>query len=237
MVCETKPGRKPFPASELQALGHHLLSPTGSGQARVGEGHRFAASISPQIDAQKIVQNALPETPGVCSLSSMKCSLVMTVLASDRPGIVKSLSETVASHGGNWLESRMARLAGQFAGIVRVEIAADTAEALIAALDALPEIDVRTRREDLPADTHRNLLKLDVVGNDRPGIVRQLSAAIAGVGANLEDLQTQLESAPMSGHPLFHALATIALPAGTAAGDLVAAIENLSEDLAVTVAD
>ena len=167
----------------------------------------------------------------------MTTTLVLTLIGRDQPGLVRVVAATIAEHGGNWLESRMARLAGQFAGIVRVEIAADTAEALIAALDALPEIDVRTRREDLPADTHRNLLKLDVVGNDRPGIVRQLSAAIAGVGANLEDLQTQLESAPMSGHPLFHALATIALPAGTAAGDLVAAIANLSEDLAVTVAD
>jgi len=196
-----------------------------------------AAGISPQIDAQKNVQNALPELPNMCSNPAMKCSLVMTVLASDRPGIVKSLAEKVADHGGNWLESRMARLAGQFAGIVRVEIGVEAADGLIAVLGAMPGIDVRICREDLPADTRRHLLKLDVVGNDRPGIVRQLAAAVAGAGANLEDLQTQLESAPMSGHPLFHALATIALPTGTAAGDLVAAIENLSEDLAVTVAD
>ena len=161
----------------------------------------------------------------------------MTVLAPDRPGIVKALSETVAAHGGNWLESRMARLAGQFAGIVRVEVDAPRADALLAALEGLPDIDLRARREETPADTHRHLLRLDVVGNDRPGIVRELSAAIAGAGANLEDLQTQLESAPMAGHPLFHAIASIALPPGSSAGDLVAAIEKLSEDVAVTVVE
>ncbi|MGL4399643.1 MAG: glycine cleavage system protein R, partial [Luteolibacter sp.] len=64
----------------------------------------------------------------------MTHSIVMTVLGGDRPGLVNSLAATVASHGGNWLESRMARLAGQFAGIVRIECPAATVDALIAAL-------------------------------------------------------------------------------------------------------
>lgn len=171
----------------------------------------------------------------LCSIALMKPSLVMTVLAPDRPGIVKTLASTVESHDGNWLESRMARLAGQFAGIVRVEVAADSADALIAALQGLPEIDVRLLREDPAGDSPHGVLKLEVVGNDRPGIVRQLSAAIAGAGGNLEELETRLESAPMSGHPLFHATARIALPSGCTEDALIAAVEGLGADLAVTI--
>ncbi|MEM7014381.1 MAG: ACT domain-containing protein, partial [Verrucomicrobiota bacterium] len=52
---------------------------------------------------------------------SKNTSFVITVLGEDRPGIVESLAAAVADHGGNWIESRMAHLAGQFAGIVQVE--------------------------------------------------------------------------------------------------------------------
>lgn len=161
----------------------------------------------------------------------------MTVLAADRTGIVKTVSETIAEHGGNWLESRMARLAGQFAGILRVECGEERIEDLIAALSALSEvgISVQVKREGVAEEEPRMLLTLDVVGNDRPGIVKALSAAIAGAGANVEDLHTALESAPMAGHPLFHAKGVVSLPEGLSPGALVASIEALGEDLAVSV--
>lgn len=37
--------------------------------------------------------------------------LVLTVIAQDQPGLVERLAGCVAKHGGNWLESRMARMA------------------------------------------------------------------------------------------------------------------------------
>ncbi|MGE9271148.1 MAG: glycine cleavage system protein R [Verrucomicrobiales bacterium] len=161
----------------------------------------------------------------------------MTVLAPDRTGIVQTLSLTVAENGGNWLESRMARLAGQFAGIVRVEIEESQAEALIKALSTLEGISIQATVEGPDCEQERNHLTLDVVGNDRPGIVKTLSSAIAGAGANLEDLHTSLESAPMAGHPLFHAKGIVSLPEALAPGALIAAIEAVGEDLNVTVGE
>ena len=64
-------------------------------------------------------------------------SLVLTFIAADRPGLVDSLSEAVTAVGGNWLESRMARLAEKFAGIVRVDIPDDQEAAFRAALSCL----------------------------------------------------------------------------------------------------
>ena len=52
----------------------------------------------------------------------MAVQLVLTVIAQDEPGIVETLSQTVSDHGANWLGSRMARLAGEFAGIVEVSV-------------------------------------------------------------------------------------------------------------------
>lgn len=167
----------------------------------------------------------------------MKAFVVMTVLGPDRTGLVQALSEIIAERGGNWLESRMARMAGQFAGILRVECEAEDADQLIEALNGLDEMGlaIQARREETDGDAGRRSIQIDVVGNDRPGIVRALSAAIAGAGGNVEDLHTSLESAPMSGHPIFHARGVISLGEGGSAGSLMGAIENLGEDLAVTV--
>ena len=63
--------------------------------------------------------------------------LVWTVIGPDRPGLVESLASVLARHGGSWLESRMARLSGQFAGIVQAEVPAENLEKLRAELDAL----------------------------------------------------------------------------------------------------
>ena len=83
----------------------------------------------------------------------MHASVVMTVLAADRPGLVSALSETIAAHGGSWQESRMARLAGQFAGILRVECPAGETEALLKALAGLESqgIAVQARKEEVAA--------------------------------------------------------------------------------------
>jgi glycine cleavage system regulatory protein len=175
--------------------------------------------------------------PTSASSLPMNRSLVMTILGNDRPGLVQALSSTVAEHGGNWLESRMARLSGQFAGILRVEVPADSAHLLIAELQELSREGLLVQVVvDDPAKRGPTIqLKLDVVGNDRPGIVKRLAAAVATTGANIEDLTTRLESAPMAGHPLFHATGIVSVPEGTDVTALVVAIENLGDDLSVSV--
>ncbi len=167
----------------------------------------------------------------------MKSYLIMTVLGGDRLGLVSSLADTVARHGGNWLESRMARLAGQFAGIVRIECPSTVVDALLNELQfpGIPGLTVQAAREMVEEPAARRTLVVDVVGNDRPGIVRELSAAIASAGGNVEELTTGLESAPMSGHPMFRAHGVISLAQNAEPSVLSAAIERLGGDLTVDV--
>ena len=167
----------------------------------------------------------------------MQSYLIMTVLGSDRPGLVRSLADTVARHGGNWLESRMARLAGQFAGIVRIECPSANADALLLELQTpgIPGLTIQAARESVVEPSHRRTLNVEVVGNDRPGIVRELTSAIAGAGGNVEELTTGLESAPMSGHPMFRAKGVISIPENAGAEVLITAIESLGGDLTVDV--
>lgn len=167
----------------------------------------------------------------------MKSHVVMTVLGTDRPGLVSSLADIVAKQGGNWLESRMARLAGQFAGIVRIECPSENLDPLIKELQTPSNsgLTVLAVREDSVEAAARRTLVVDVVGNDRPGIVRELSAAVASAGGNIEELTTGLESAPMSGHPMFRAHGIISIPENTETVVLTSAIECLGGDLTVDI--
>ncbi len=167
----------------------------------------------------------------------MQSYLIMTVLGNDRPGLVSSLADTVTRHGGNWLESRMAHLAGQFAGIVRIECPSAAVDGLLHELHTpgIPGLTVQAARAAVEEPPCRRTLTVAVLGHDRPGIVRELSAAIAMAGGNVEELTTGLESAPMSGQAMFRAQGVISLPENVASAQLTTAIESLGGDLTVDV--
>src|SRR5437588_12824715 len=106
----------------------------------------------------------------------MQKLLVMTVIGADRPGLVESVAALVAEHGGNWLESSMSRLGGQFAGILRVEVPADRERNLVSALEALAAKGLRVvvhPDQAVPVSKPAQLSLLEAVGHDRPGIARQ----------------------------------------------------------------
>lgn len=166
----------------------------------------------------------------------MQTPLVLTVLGKDRTGLVESLASLVAEHGGNWLESRMCRLGGEFAGILRVVAPSDRLPALTRALEKLQErgLTVTMRPDqDSPPGTGQHLMTLELVGHDRPGIVRQLTAALAARGINVEELSTECVSAPMSGESLFKAEARLLVPGACDPAVLRAELEKIAADMMV----
>ena len=160
------------------------------------------------------------------------------MIGRDRPGLVESVASLVTEHGGNWLESRMSRLGGHFAGILRVEVPEASMPGLIAALSGLQArglaVVVHADEPVAPAPAAR-LAVLEIVGHDRPGIVRQISHALASHGVNVEALETECASAAMSGESLFKARANLAIPASTALPALRAQLEKIAADLIVDI--
>jgi glycine cleavage system regulatory protein len=165
-------------------------------------------------------------------------SLVLTVIGSDRPGIVNQLSDVAQRFGANWAGSRMASLAGQFAGIVHFQVPDENAEPLAHALRGLGSsgLHVLIAMADasgVPAS--RRIVRLELVGNDRPGIVRDLSGALARRGVSIEELHTEFVSAPMSADPLFKVNALLAVPAGLSDAELKGELEALATEMMVDV--
>jgi glycine cleavage system regulatory protein len=159
-------------------------------------------------------------------------SLILTVVGPDRPGLVRALSQAVAASGGSWLESRMARLAGQFAGIVLVE----APESLLEDLRALESQGLRiVVQGGAAAETTGDRLTLEVVGNDRPGIVRDITAVVAAHGINIEELTTGVSSGSFSGELLFKATALLRAPDAAALEAMRAGLERLGNELMVDI--
>lgn len=168
----------------------------------------------------------------------MATSLVLTFIGRDRPGLVNALAAEVTEAGGNWLESRLARLAGEFAGIVLVSVPDSRVRDLRRALGNLEGSGLRvtvnasdgTARR--PSDT---IVALALVGHDRPGIVRNVTEVLLGLGISIEEFASDIESAPFTGDEMFRLTARLAVPKNVASEELRSALERLAGEIMVDV--
>ncbi|MFP5487976.1 MAG: glycine cleavage system protein R [Acidimicrobiia bacterium] len=160
---------------------------------------------------------------------------VLTAIGDDRAGLVSALADVVAEHGGNWERSQLAELAGKFAGIVMVTVPDARADELVAALDSLEGVlEVQAHRGGTERPESQRVA-LELMGTDRPGIVREISAVLARHGVSIDQLVTATREAPMAGGMLFEADAVLDVPAGTTAATLRAALESVAGELMVDI--
>ncbi len=164
-------------------------------------------------------------------------TLVLTVIGDDRAGLVDALADPIARHDGNWDRSHMARLAGKFAGIVVVSVPDERTDGLTAELRTLTaqgllDVSVAIASTGAP-ERDDDLLQLHLIGQDRPGIVREVASALAQRNVSIEELETSASSAPMSGELLFEATATLRVPAGTDTADVRSILEAIANELMV----
>ncbi len=166
----------------------------------------------------------------------MRRSLVVTFTGLDRPGIVEQLAKAVVDGGGNWEGSRMTRLAGYFAGVLQASAPSLVADRLAGELNALSREGLTVRVEvgsDAQAVGDRERMRLDVTGAERSGIVRAVSAVLVAHGVNILELVTRVEHAPMGGGELFIATLEIECPPEVGEDQLVAALEELGDDVTI----
>ncbi len=169
---------------------------------------------------------------------AMQSLLVLTVIGKDRTGLIRSLSQHIADNGGNWLESRMCRLGGKFAGILRIQVLKDKEQSLVKGLKALQadgltviiHTDETTQVEGLTKSA-----SLSLVGQDRPGILYQISTALERHNINVEELETECSSAPMSGEMIFRATARLQIPESCVLAELRRELEEIGSELMVEI--
>ncbi len=167
----------------------------------------------------------------------MKAHLVVTIISPDRPGVVDAVSQTVVNHGANWESSRMVRLGGRFAGVLLASVVPERADALEAALHALEVDGLRLiiERAKVRADVKGRTLTIELLGQDRPGIVHDISAALARREVNVEELHTECDDAPMGGGQLFKLRALLRGSTNLDLDELRDTLEGVANDLMVDI--
>ena len=169
----------------------------------------------------------------------MNISVVLTIVSDDRPGIVESLSRLLEEHGGNWTESSMQSLAGKFAGILLASLPEESADSFLSALERLRADGMHVlaqRSQEAVTSRDSREFTLELVGQDRPGIIHDITEILSRHDINVLELETGCESASMSAEVLFRARARMRMPAGTSIEPLRAELEDLANELMVDIA-
>lgn len=167
----------------------------------------------------------------------MKKSLVITLIGDDRPGIVETVSTILNAHQGEWIESHMSNLVGKFAGILHVQVPGEQVDAFKRDILSEKTSDLSIRVEEVtsesaPGGAH---YRLQLVGQDHPGIVYRISSALKECGATVEDLDTEVVEASMAGGHLFRADMVISIGEGTSVETLREVLEDLANELIVDI--
>lgn len=163
--------------------------------------------------------------------------LILSVVGSDRPGLTEALAKAVLSAGGNWLESHLSQLGGLYVGSVLVDLEAGSVDALRAAVAKVDAqgLEVRIAPALAAQTVSGETVAFSVVGQDRPGIVAQVTSVLSGLHANIETFETRLSVEPHSGAPLFHMDARLRLPPTLSAAAVQTALEDISGEIMVDV--
>lgn len=168
----------------------------------------------------------------------MNTSIVLTVIANDQPGIVETVSKALNNHDGNWTQSSMSSLAGQFAGILLASVPSEKTEACLAELHGLESEGLRVIAHvsgEESAACEVNEYGLTLVGNDRPGIVHDITRVLAAHNVSVIDLETSVEGASMGGGELFKARAQLLVPESSDIFSLEEELEDIANDLMVDI--
>lgn len=166
--------------------------------------------------------------------------LVLTAMSKDRPGIVEDIAAIITAHDGNWVQSAMSRLGGEFAGIVQFTAPEEKSEALTKALKGLAAkgitIEVaEDNSESASAEPPGEVAIIELTGLDHTGIVRDITHLLAEKNVTIDYLETDIYTASMTGEPMFYARAEIRLPETLSIAELNEAAEALAQDVMVEI--
>lgn len=169
--------------------------------------------------------------------------LICSIISSDRVGLIDEVATCITSCDGNWLESNMSKLSGQFAGIISICITKEKKKNLIKELNKLKKKDIIINISDEgiireSTSVHimdQNDIHINVLGSDRPGIIQNISHALNVSNINILNMQTSLISAPMSAEKLFNAEIIIQRGMLSDFDKLQQSLNEISEKLLVSI--
>ena len=161
--------------------------------------------------------------------------MIFTLVGQDKPGLVDSLAQTVYQLGGNWLASNFSHMAGHFAGFVQVDLPLEKHQALIDAFSQHPDLQIHLVQGEETSSSTSQSATVEIMGNDKPGIVQELTSVLSQFNINISRFDSSCSSAPNWGSSLFKATAEVEIPDNFDLDPLREALEEIANDLVVDI--
>lgn len=161
-------------------------------------------------------------------------------MGQDHIGIVEHVSDIIVKYHGNIKESKMARLGGEFAMLILISIDEEKLEILESAISNLQEEGYQLFYKETSPEKAKKFkgwvpYEIKVTGADHEGIVNKVTHHIAEQGINIESVDTQTSSAPMSGTQLFIMEAIILVPPKKTFHSWADKLDEIADSLNVTI--
>jgi glycine cleavage system regulatory protein len=164
-------------------------------------------------------------------------AMVLTVVGKDKPGLIEQIAKAIKQADGNWLKSSFCHLSGHFAGFVEVMLPLDNHNKLIQACHTLSNLQITLVPASIDDVNNTNELQISVTGNDRQGIVNDISHCLTNLNVSIKEMETRCESAPNWGSLIFSAHMTLACDDNTDIDDIIEALEQITDDLVVELTE
>ncbi len=144
---------------------------------------------------------------------------VLLAIGLDKPGIVNLVSSFITGRGCNIEDSKMSVMGEDFALVLLFSgpfSSIEKVKAEIKDLESAAGLTVLLKDTKAPADRPKEASLpyiIETFGMDHPGIVNEVTGVLHKNKINVEDLETGVSNAPVSGTPVFHMRIKIAVPA------------------------
>lgn len=155
--------------------------------------------------------------------------LVLTIIGRDRAGVVSSLADVVRFHDGDWKRSELAEIAGVFAGVIVVGVGDDRVDELLTNLLILRDQGVHVTAQPIEGPTaapDAEEVRLRFTGDDRPGVVHEISTTLSEAGISISRLGTVTDLPGEGVGKRFEITARLSVPVTT---DLDAVLDSIGE--------
>ncbi len=172
-------------------------------------------------------------------VSPATTSLVVSIVGADRHGIVSLLADRAQRFGANWAASRLTRLATEFAGTVHFEVPRENADALATALRSLESSGLQiviARSDGATVPDSLRSVELELVGEDRLGIVSRLTKILAERSVSIESIHTEIIRSGVSGNQTFKIEAHLLVPVALSVDALRLELGTLASEMMVDIA-
>ena len=170
----------------------------------------------------------------------MRKYLVLTLTGQDRVGIVEHVTKQLVDYQGNVESSKMAHLGGEFAMLMLVSVPEDKYKKLQHVIQGLQNEGYNITTRPTERDSSQKYdgwmpFEIKVSGADHEGIIYRLTRHLSVSGINIENMDTNMVQAPMSGTPLFTMTAIIIVPPKLSYHDWKDRLQEIGDEVNVTV--